>query len=55
MEAALSLEQFKELSLRYQNNKKIAKQKVKRKVDYDLYAYSIERTFHIRKRCGYYK
>lgn len=51
LENSLSLEQFKLLALRYQK----IKRKSKKKADEDLYRYISDRSFLIKKRCGYFK
>ncbi|WML35020.1 hypothetical protein [Clostridium sp. OS1-26] len=47
MEVRLNVEQFKLLALKYQQEKKKGKK--------DLSNYIADRSFRIKKRCGYFK
>jgi hypothetical protein len=47
------MDQFKLLALRYQQEKENSKKTSKRKAEEDIFCYISNRSFRIRKRCGY--
>lgn len=53
LEKSLSIDQFKLLALRYQQEKGISKKNSKRKAEEDIFCYISNRSFRIKKRCGY--
>lgn len=53
MEKSLSMDQFKLLAFKYQQEKKTSKKNFERKSEEDVFCYISNRSFRIRKRCGF--